>query len=72
MRAGRRVEQHLADLDVVDSIDQAQVRLGHKSESAVFQALHQIDLPQRSGSVESPGEHPTNELAQLGKRAWPR
>src|SRR5215208_3322852 len=69
MWGSRGVQQHLANLNVVNSIHQAQMGLGNQREPVVLQTFDQVQLPQRSRSVEPAGEHPADELPQLGEAA---
>ena len=69
-----RVEQHLADVDVVHAVDQGQMGLRHDREAIAFQPFDDVDLPQRPRSIQPPGHHSADELAQLlhRSRSWQR
>jgi hypothetical protein len=69
MRASRGIQQDLSDFDVVYSIDQTQMGLGHHCKPVVLQTLDQIQLPERSRPIESPSEDASDELPKLVKRA---
>ena len=62
---GRRVEQHLADVDGLAPVDEDLVALGQDGHPAALQALDEVDLPQRAVAVQRPRGDPGHQLAQL-------
>ena len=71
-RAGVDVEQHLAQVDGRDAVDQDLVGLGEQRDAAALQPLDEVDLPQRPVGVERPRHDPGHQLAELVHRARPR
>ena len=72
VRLGDGVQQHLADIDRVDAVDQSEVGLGHQGEPVVLQTLDQVHLPERPRPVQPAGQDPADELPQLFRRTRPR
>ena len=69
---GAGVEQHLADVDGVDAVDEDLVALGEQGDLAVGETLDEVDLPERTVHVERSAHDPADQLAQLLHRAGPR
>ena len=62
---GARVEQHAEDLVARHAVDDRVVDLGQQRHAAALQAVDQVELPQRAGAVQRPGEDPRDGLGQL-------
>ena len=71
-RAGVDVEQHLAEVDGRDAVDQDLVGLGEQRDPAVLEPLDEVHLPQRTVGVEPARHDPRGQLAQLVHRARTR
>ncbi len=69
--SGRRVEQHLPDVDRRDAVDHRLVGLRDDREAAVGEPLDEVDLPQRAVRVERPRHQPGHQLGELGGRPGP-
>ena len=65
LHLGVLVEQHLAEVDGLDAVDERLVGLVEQRDPAVGQPLDEVDLPQRPGPVERPRDDPRDQLAQL-------
>ena len=63
------VEQHLADVDRAEPVDQRRVGLGHHRHAAARQALHQVGLPERPVPVQRSRGQPGDQVQQLRLRA---
>ena len=61
----RHVEQHLAEVDGLDAVDQDLVGLREHREPAALEPLDEVDLPQRPAAVQRSGHDPGDQLAQL-------
>ena len=55
---GVLVEQHLAEVDGLDAVDQRLVGLVEQRDPAVVEPLDEVDLPQRAAAVQRPGDDP--------------
>ena len=68
------VEQHLAEVDGLDAVDEHLVRLGEQRDPAAGQPLDDVHLPERAVAVERAGDDARHQLAQLveGARARQR
>ena len=69
---GVAVDEHAADVDAVDAVDEAVVALGDDREPVVGEALDEVDLPERAGPVERARLDPGDELLELLVRAGAR
>ena len=67
-RLGVDVEDHLAEVDGGDAVDQHLVGLGEDREPALLQPLDQVDLPERAVPVELARHDPGGQLAELVHR----
>ena len=64
--SGLGVEDHRADVDRGDAVDERVVGLADVRVALAFEPLDQVELPQRPGQVERLRHHPADQLAQLG------
>ena len=64
-RSGSCVEQHLAEVDGLDAVDEHLVGLGEQRDPAVGEPLDEVDLPQRAAAVQRARHDPGDQLAQL-------
>ena len=73
-RTGVDVEQHLAEVDGGDAVDEDLVGLRQHGHPATLEALDEVDLPQRPVRVEPARHDPPGQLAELvqGARAGQR
>ena len=62
---GAGVEQHLAEVDGLDAVDEDLVALREQRDPALGEALDEVDLPERAVHVEGPAHDPADQLAQL-------
>jgi hypothetical protein len=65
------VEQHLADVDGREAVDEGRVRLGDHRHPVADQPVDQVELPQRSVAVQRLRGHAGHERAQLLHGARP-
>ncbi len=65
LRLRCHVEQQLAEVDGVHSVDERLVGLVEQRHPAGAETLDEVDLPQRSAAVEGPRHNPGNELSEL-------
>ncbi len=65
LRVRRLVEEHLAEVDGLDAVDQHLVRLRQQRDLAVGEPLDDVDLPQRPAAVQRPRDDPADQLAEL-------
>ena len=56
MRLGRRVQQHHADADGGDAVDERVVHLGQQRGAVALEAVDHVQLPQRPRAVQ-PARH---------------
>ena len=63
LRAG--VEQHLAEVDGVDPVDECEMGLPEHRHPTLLESLDDVDLPQWPAAVQRPGHDPGHQLAQL-------
>ena len=68
---GVLVEQHLAEVDGLDAVDERLVGLVEQRDPAVGEPLDEVDLPQRPLPVQRPRDDPGDQLAQLVGAARP-
>ncbi len=71
-RAGVDVEQHLAEVDRRDAVDQDLVGLREQRDAAVLETLDEVDLPQRAVGVEPARHDARGQVAQLVEGARTR
>ena len=68
-RPGVDVEQHLAEVDGRDAVDEDLVGLVEQRDPAVLEPLDEVDLPERAVGVEPARHDARGQLAQLVERA---
>ena len=68
------VNDHVADVNGVDAVDQGLVGLGHDRHSTLGKTLHEVDLPERSSTVQASRLDTRYELLELivTARPWQR
>jgi hypothetical protein len=69
---GRAVQQHLREVDGVHAVDEHLVGLGEHRDPPPFEALDEVDLPQRTVSVQGAGDDPRHQLEELVGRPGAR
>ena len=69
--AGSHVEEDAHDLGAREPVDRRVMDLGQHRDQAALEPVDQIELPERPGAVERPGEDPRDLLGELlvGARA---
>src|SRR6185295_19172858 len=64
-RAWVDVEQHLAEVDGGDAVDEDLVGLGEQRDAAVLEPLYEVDLPQRTVGVQPARHDPRGQVTEL-------
>ncbi len=71
-RLGGSVEQNGGDVHPGDPVDERVVGLCDQREAPARHALHQPDLPERLGAIQTLGEEPAGQLLERGLVGRPR
>ncbi len=65
LHPGVLVEQHLAEVDGLDAVDERLVGLVEQGDPAVGKPLDEVDLPQRPAPIEGTRDDPRDQVTQL-------
>jgi len=61
------IQDRRCDVNRPDPVDHRMMRLVDQRNAAILQALDNVQLPQRPGPIERPGDQPADHVLQLGR-----